>query len=158
MRRCAGPGPEVRLLIKGSRFNRLERVVDALTGHCAGERSLMLYWITQQFAGRVSGLHVFSYLTFRAILATASALGLSLLVGPSMIARLSRYQIGQVVRDDGPPTHLPKAGTPDDGRHAHPRHHAREHAAVGGAVQPPGVDGARASPSPSVSSASTTTT
>ena len=39
----------------------------------------MLYWITQQFAGHISGLHVFSYLTFRAILATASALGLSLL-------------------------------------------------------------------------------
>jgi phospho-N-acetylmuramoyl-pentapeptide-transferase len=55
----------------------------------------VLYWITQQFAGRISGLHVFSYLTFRAILATASALGLSLIVGPSMIARLSRYQIGR---------------------------------------------------------------
>src|ERR1700736_1921442 len=75
----------------------------------------MLYWITQQFAGRLTGLHVFSYLTFRAILATASALGLSLIVGPPMIARLSRYQIGQVVRDDGPPTHLLKAGTPTMG-------------------------------------------
>ena len=32
-----------------------------------------------------------------------------------MIARLSRYQIGQVVRDDGPQTHLPKAGTPTMG-------------------------------------------
>src|ERR1700731_1938399 len=75
----------------------------------------MLYWLTQQFAGRLTGLHVFSYLTFRAILATASALGLSLIVGPPMIARLSRYQIGQVVRDDGPPTHLLKAGTPTMG-------------------------------------------
>src|SRR5437879_8440905 len=75
----------------------------------------MLYWITQQLAGRIGGLHVFAYLTFRAILATASALGLSLLVGPPLIARLSRYQIGQVVRDDGPPTHLLKAGTPTMG-------------------------------------------
>jgi len=75
----------------------------------------VLYWLTQQFAGRISGLHVFSYLTFRAILATSSSLGLSLIVGPSMIARLSRYQIGQVVRDDGPITHLPKAGTPTMG-------------------------------------------
>ena len=65
----------------------------------------MLYWITQQFTARISGLHVFSYLTFRAILATASALGLSLVIGPSMIERLSRYQIGQVVRDDGPASH-----------------------------------------------------
>ena len=75
----------------------------------------MLYWITQQFTGHVTGLHVFAYLTFRAILATASALGLSLLVGPPMIAHLVRGQIGQVVRDDGPPTHLLKAGTPTMG-------------------------------------------
>jgi phospho-N-acetylmuramoyl-pentapeptide-transferase len=38
-----------------------------------------------------------------------------LLIGPWMIARLSRYQIGQVVRDDGPKSHLPKAGTPTMG-------------------------------------------
>jgi len=50
----------------------------------------MLYWLTQQFTGRIGGLHVFSYLTFAAILATASALGLSLLVGPPLISRLSR--------------------------------------------------------------------
>jgi phospho-N-acetylmuramoyl-pentapeptide-transferase len=75
----------------------------------------MLYWLTQQFAPHISGLHVFSYLTFRAILATSSALALSLVVGPGLIASLSRYQIGQVVRDDGPPTHLLKAGTPTMG-------------------------------------------
>ena len=75
----------------------------------------MLYWLTQQFTGHVSGLHVFAYITFRAILAAASALGLSLIIGPSMISRLSRYQIGQVVRDDGPQTHLLKAGTPTMG-------------------------------------------
>jgi phospho-N-acetylmuramoyl-pentapeptide-transferase len=75
----------------------------------------MLYWLTQQFAPHLSGLHVFSYLTFRAILATASALALSLIIGPRLIASLSRYQIGQVVRDDGPPTHLLKAGTPTMG-------------------------------------------
>jgi len=75
----------------------------------------MLYWITQQFTGVIAGIHVFAYLTFRAILTTVSALGLSLIIGPSLIARLSRYQIGQVVRDDGPPTHLLKAGTPTMG-------------------------------------------
>ena len=75
----------------------------------------MLYWLTQQLTSRISGFNVFSYLTFRAILATISSLAISLIVGPSMIAKLSRYQIGQVVRDDGPKTHLPKAGTPTMG-------------------------------------------
>jgi phospho-N-acetylmuramoyl-pentapeptide-transferase len=45
----------------------------------------------------------------------SSALALALLVGPSMISRLSRYSIGQVVRNDGPKSHLPKAGTPTMG-------------------------------------------
>ena len=75
----------------------------------------MLYWLTQELALVKSSFHVFSYLTLRAILAMTSALALSLLVGPSMISRLSRYQIGQVVRNDGPKSHLPKAGTPTMG-------------------------------------------
>jgi phospho-N-acetylmuramoyl-pentapeptide-transferase len=75
----------------------------------------MLYWLTQHFAGRITGLHVFSYLTFRAILAMATALGLSLVFGLPMIERLSRSQIGQVVRTDGPQTHLAKGGTPTMG-------------------------------------------
>ena len=75
----------------------------------------MLFWLTQHLSALKSGFHVFSYLTLRAILAMASALVISLLVGPTMIARLSRYQIGQVVRDDGPKSHLPKAGTPTMG-------------------------------------------
>jgi phospho-N-acetylmuramoyl-pentapeptide-transferase len=75
----------------------------------------VLYWLTQHLTSRISGFNVFSYLTFRAILATISSLAISLIVGPSMIAKLSRYQIGQVVRDDGPKTHLPKAGTPTMG-------------------------------------------
>src|SRR6201999_2542291 len=75
----------------------------------------MLYWVAQQLTGWRSGFNVFSYLTFRAILATVSALAISLIVGPGVIARLSKYQIGQVVRDDGPQTHLVKAGTPTMG-------------------------------------------
>jgi phospho-N-acetylmuramoyl-pentapeptide-transferase len=75
----------------------------------------MLYAIAKLLAQHYSVFRVFSYLTLRAILAVMTALALSLLVGPAMIARLSRYQIGQVVRDDGPITHLPKAGTPTMG-------------------------------------------
>jgi phospho-N-acetylmuramoyl-pentapeptide-transferase len=75
----------------------------------------MLYWIAKLLATHHTAFHAFSYLTLRAILAVMSALSIALLVGPFMIARLSRYQIGQVVRGDGPRSHLPKAGTPTMG-------------------------------------------
>ena len=75
----------------------------------------MFYTLAKHLAVHHSLFNVFSYLTLRSILATMSALSIALLVGPYMIARLSRYQIGQVVRDDGPQSHLPKAGTPTMG-------------------------------------------
>jgi phospho-N-acetylmuramoyl-pentapeptide-transferase len=75
----------------------------------------MLYWLAKHLAVYHTVFNVFSYLTLRAILATMSALSIALIVGPGMIARLSRYQIGQVVRDDGPKTHFAKAGTPTMG-------------------------------------------
>ena len=75
----------------------------------------MLYWAAKQLAAHVTLFNVFSYLTLRSILATMSSLAISLWVGPFMISRLARYQIGQVVRADGPQSHLPKAGTPTMG-------------------------------------------
>ena len=75
----------------------------------------MLYWASKHLAAHFSLFNVFSYLTLRSILAAMSALSIALLVGPFMITRLARYQIGQVVRDDGPQSHLPKAGTPTMG-------------------------------------------
>jgi phospho-N-acetylmuramoyl-pentapeptide-transferase len=79
----------------------------------------VLYWLAHWLAQRTTGWHtgfnVFSYLTFRAILATISSLAIALIFGPGLIDRLSRYQIGQVVREEGPKTHLPKAGTPTMG-------------------------------------------
>jgi phospho-N-acetylmuramoyl-pentapeptide-transferase len=62
-----------------------------------------------------SGFAVFQYLTLRAILGVLTALGISLVVGPFMIRWLTRYQIGQTVRDDGPESHFSKAGTPTMG-------------------------------------------
>lgn len=62
-----------------------------------------------------SGFNVFQYLTLRAILGTITALMLSLMIGPAMIRKLVSYKIGQVVRDDGPKSHLSKAGTPTMG-------------------------------------------
>jgi phospho-N-acetylmuramoyl-pentapeptide-transferase len=75
----------------------------------------MLYYLAQRLAASHSFFNVFSYLTLRAILAVSSALLISLVIGPSMIRALSRYQVGQQVRDDGPQTHLKKAGTPTMG-------------------------------------------
>ena len=62
-----------------------------------------------------SGFAVFQYITLRAILGTITALVLSLVIGPTMIRKLSSYKIGQQIRDDGPQSHLSKAGTPTMG-------------------------------------------
>src|SRR3974377_1454878 len=59
--------------------------------------------------------NVCTYITLRAVLATLTALGISLLLGPMVIRKLTEYKIGQAVRDDGPQTHLIKAGTPTMG-------------------------------------------
>ena len=72
----------------------------------------MLLALTNYLAQFESGFNVFSYLTMRAILGALTALILSFVIGPRMIARLSLNQVGQPVRDDGPASHLPKAGTP----------------------------------------------
>jgi phospho-N-acetylmuramoyl-pentapeptide-transferase len=75
----------------------------------------MLLYLAQSLAQVYSVFNVFSYLTLRAILASLTALLISLLVGPWMIRTLAERQVGQRVRDDGPKTHLPKAGTPTMG-------------------------------------------
>jgi len=75
----------------------------------------MLYYLAQQLQEYHSGFNVFNYLTLRAILGVLTALAISLLVGPSMIKKLTSYKIGQTVRDDGPISHLTKAGTPTMG-------------------------------------------
>jgi phospho-N-acetylmuramoyl-pentapeptide-transferase len=58
---------------------------------------------------------VFSYITLRAVLACLTALAMSLILGPYVIRKLTAYKIGQAVRDDGPKSHLTKAGTPTMG-------------------------------------------
>jgi len=75
----------------------------------------MLLNLTEYLARFYSGFHVFQYLTLRGILAAVTALALALFIGPTMIAMLSRYQIGQQVRADGPQSHLQKSGTPTMG-------------------------------------------
>jgi phospho-N-acetylmuramoyl-pentapeptide-transferase len=75
----------------------------------------MLLILTEYLAKFYSGFHVFQYLTLRGILAAVTALLMALLIGPRMISLLSHYQIGQVVRNDGPQSHLQKKGTPTMG-------------------------------------------
>jgi phospho-N-acetylmuramoyl-pentapeptide-transferase len=68
-------------------------------------------WLSEYYGG----FRVFGYLTLRAIFAALTALTIALFVGPSMIRMLAARQIGQVVRDDGPGSHLGKKGTPTMG-------------------------------------------
>jgi phospho-N-acetylmuramoyl-pentapeptide-transferase len=75
----------------------------------------MLLILTEYLAKFYSGFHVFQYLTLRGILAAVTTLFMALLIGPRMISLLSHYQIGQVVRTDGPQSHLLKKGTPTMG-------------------------------------------
>ena len=62
-----------------------------------------------------SGFNVLNYLTVRAVFSMMSALLISLFLGKFIIAKLQHYQIGQVIRGDGPETHHAKAGTPTMG-------------------------------------------
>lgn len=75
----------------------------------------MLLMLSDYLSQFHSGFTVFQYLTLRAILGVMTALGIALIVGPTMIRHLNFKQIGQIVRDDGPESHLSKAGTPTMG-------------------------------------------
>ncbi|MBZ0094963.1 MAG: phospho-N-acetylmuramoyl-pentapeptide-transferase [Sulfuricella sp.] len=75
----------------------------------------MLLALTQWLGHDIRAFNVFSYITLRAVLAMLTALMISFIVGPTMIRKLTAYKIGQSVRDDGPQTHLVKAGTPTMG-------------------------------------------
>jgi phospho-N-acetylmuramoyl-pentapeptide-transferase len=75
----------------------------------------MLLELAQWLAKDIRVFNVFSYITLRTVLAALTALVISFIVGPTMIRKLTAYKIGQSVRDDGPQTHLVKAGTPTMG-------------------------------------------
>ena len=75
----------------------------------------MLLELARYLAHDIRGFNVFNYITLRAVMATLTALMISFMVGPKMIRKLTQYKVGQAVRDDGPQTHLIKAGTPTMG-------------------------------------------
>lgn len=75
----------------------------------------MLLWLADYLTQFYTGFNVFSYLTFRAIVSTLTALGISIYFGPKLIRKLQLLSFGQTVRDDGPQSHLSKQGTPTMG-------------------------------------------
>ena len=75
----------------------------------------MLFHLLYPFHTQISALNVTRYITFRTAAASLSALAISLALGPWMVRTLREFQIGQVIRQEGPQTHRPKAGTPTMG-------------------------------------------
>jgi phospho-N-acetylmuramoyl-pentapeptide-transferase len=75
----------------------------------------MLYHLLYPLHTSLPVFNVFRYITFRTAGASVTALAISLIVGPIVIRRLRDFQIGQVIRQDGPQTHRAKAGTPTMG-------------------------------------------
>jgi phospho-N-acetylmuramoyl-pentapeptide-transferase len=72
---------------------------------------ILAQWLQDDFGF----LRVFNYITFRAVMATVTALLIGLAAGPWVIRKLSALKMGQAVRTDGPQTHLVKSGTPTMG-------------------------------------------
>jgi phospho-N-acetylmuramoyl-pentapeptide-transferase len=75
----------------------------------------MLFHLLSPLRSEISVLNVTRYITFRTAAASLSALAISLILGPWLIRKLREFQIGQVIRTEGPQTHKPKAGTPTMG-------------------------------------------
>jgi len=75
----------------------------------------MLYYLYVWFHAQVHVFNVFRYITFRTASASLTALCLSVLLGPWLIRKLTAFQVGQYIREDGPQSHHAKAGTPTMG-------------------------------------------
>ena len=75
----------------------------------------MLYHLLYPFHTQLSVLNVVQYITFRTAAASLSAFAISLVLGPWLIRKLRQFQIGQVIRQEGPTSHRAKAGTPTMG-------------------------------------------
>jgi phospho-N-acetylmuramoyl-pentapeptide-transferase len=75
----------------------------------------MLYHLLYPLHTSISVFNVFRYITFRTIYASLTAFLICFLLGPTVIRKLGRLQIGQYIREDGPQTHHKKAGTPTMG-------------------------------------------
>src|SRR5579863_6740387 len=76
----------------------------------------MLYWLFyERLFHFFTPFRVFQYATFRTAFASITALFLCIALGPWLIQKLREFQIGQYIREDGPKSHMKKAGTPTMG-------------------------------------------
>src|SRR5215216_7482732 len=75
----------------------------------------MLYYLLPPLAPYVGALNVVRYITFRTAAASLTALAISLVLGPWLVRKLRDFQIGQIIRQEGPQSHRAKAGTPTMG-------------------------------------------
>ena len=75
----------------------------------------MLLYLSNYLSQFETSFTVFNYITIRAVLGALTALIISFLIGPKMIKKLNTSQLNQPVRQDGPESHLVKAGTPTMG-------------------------------------------
>ncbi len=75
----------------------------------------MLFFLFERLHARIPFPNVVQYITFRTAAASITAFAISILCGPWFIRRLREFQIGQVVRTDGPASHKAKSGTPTMG-------------------------------------------
>src|SRR5271169_761207 len=75
----------------------------------------MFYYLYLWYHAQVHAFNLFRYVTFRTAYASMTALFLSLSLGPWVIGKLKKFQVGQYIREDGPQAHQSKAGTPTMG-------------------------------------------
>lgn len=75
----------------------------------------MLYHLLYPLKEEFFAFNLFRYLTVRSFISFAIALAFSIFIGKKFIAYMRKKQFGQVVRDDGPESHLKKQGTPTFG-------------------------------------------
>jgi phospho-N-acetylmuramoyl-pentapeptide-transferase len=75
----------------------------------------MLYHFLYPLSQDFSAFNIFRYITFRTFVAFLIATIFSIVWGQFFIKFMQRKQFGQVVRHDGPESHLKKAGTPTMG-------------------------------------------
>lgn len=75
----------------------------------------MFYHLLYALHGQISFFNVFRYITLRTIYSTLTALLITFLLGPYVVRMLTKFQIGQYIREDGPRSHFSKEGTPTMG-------------------------------------------